>query len=64
MKQLSGLNFVPTEVSESIVMPLDEIMITCRNSLNVKNIDLSGWFTKDIAALSRKLVVRTINFAA
>lgn len=62
MKQLSGISYVPTEVSESIVMPHDEIMITVRDSKNVKNISLDGWFTTDIAALSRKFVVRSVSF--
>lgn len=62
MKQLSGISYVPTEVSESIVMPHDEVMITVRDSKNVKNISLDGWFTTDIAALSRKFVVRSVCF--
>ena len=62
MKQLSGISYVPTEVSESIVMPHDEVMITVRDSKNVKNISLDGWFTTDIAALSRKFVVRSVSF--
>ena len=62
MKQLSGISYVPTEVSESIVMPHDEVIITVRDSKNVKNISLDGWFTTDIAALSRKFVVRSVSF--
>ncbi len=62
MKQLSGISYVPTEVSESIVMPNDEIVITVRDSKNVKNISLDGWFTTDIAALGRKFVVRSVSF--
>ena len=62
MKQLSGISYVPTEISESIVMPHDEVIITVRDSKNVKNISLDGWFTTDIAALSRKFVVRSVSF--
>lgn len=61
MKQLSGKYFVPTEVSESIVMPDECIMITLRNSQNIKNIPLDGWFTENIVALAKKIQVRSIT---
>ena len=44
-------------------MPDTELMITFRNSLNVKNFTLDGWFTNNITALSKKIVVKTINFS-
>ena len=56
--------FIPTEISDSIVMPEEEVIITFRNSMNVKNIPLNGWFTIDIAALAKKFVVRKIQFGS
>ena len=43
-------------------MPETELMITFRNQLNVKNFTLDGWFTSNVTALSKKFVVRTLNF--
>ena len=60
-KLSKGKVFLPTEVSESIVMPDDDVMVTLRNSTNVKNIPLGGWFVNDAIKLSKKLVVRTIS---
>ena len=56
-----GKVFLPTEVSESIVMPDDDVMITMRNSTNVKNIPLGGWFINDSIKLCKKLCVKTIS---
>ena len=56
-----GKVFLPTEVSESIVMPDDDVMVTLRNSTNVKNIPLGGWFINDAIKLCKKLFVRTIS---
>lgn len=61
MKQLSGKHFVPTEISESIVMPDESIMITLRCSQNIKNIPLDGWFTESIVDLAKKMQVRTVT---
>ena len=44
-------------------MPNDEITITFRNSANVKNISLEGWFTTDIIKLCAKFQVRTMNYS-
>ena len=60
-KLAKGKVFLPTEVSESIVMPDDDVMITLRNSTNVKNIPLGGWFVNDAIKLCKKLFVRTIS---
>ena len=60
-KLSKGKVFLPTEVSESIVMPDDDVMITLRNSTNVKNIPLGGWFVNDAIKLCKKLFVRTIS---
>ena len=56
-----GKVFLPTEVSESIVMPDDDVMVTLRNSTNVKNIPLGGWFINDAIKLSKKFIVKTIS---
>ena len=49
MKQASkGQPFLPSEISESIVMPQDEFMVTFRNSTKCKHIPLPSWFTPDI----------------
>ena len=62
MSKLSkGKVFLPTEVSESIVMPDDDVMITLRNSTNVKNIPLGGWFINDAIKLCKKLFVKSIS---
>ena len=45
MNKISSKSFLPTEISESIVMPNDEIIVTFRNADNVKNIPLGGWYT-------------------
>ena len=58
-----GTIFVPTEISDSIAMPNDEITVTFRNSANVKNFPLEGWFTKDITQLCAKFQVRTMNYS-
>ena len=61
MKQVSKKSFLPTEISESIVMGESEIFVTFRNVENIKNIPLNGWYTQDINQLCRKLVVKQIQ---
>ena len=55
--------YVPTELSESIVME-NELLLTFRDSTNVANIPLDGWFTTDLVALSKKICVKTITYGA
>ena len=45
-KRLSkgGATFLPTEISESIVMPNEEFMVTFRDSKFIKHIPLQNWF--------------------
>ena len=62
-QRAKGLIFVPMEISESVAMPAEEIIVTMRNSRNLKNIPLDGWFTNDIAHLCSKFHVRTMNFS-
>lgn len=40
MSTLAKKSFIPTEISESIVMPDTELMVTFRDSKNIKNIQL------------------------
>ena len=54
---------MPTEISESIAMPTSQIIVTLRNSNNIVNMPLEGWFTEDIAILCSKFQVRTMNYS-
>ena len=63
MNQISSKVFIPIAVVQSVVMPDSEVTVTLRNSTNVKNIPLSGWFTTNIPQLCKMLIVRQINFS-
>ena len=63
-KVTNGQIFVPVEISESVAMPADEIIVTLRNSESVGNsVPLAGWFTDNIPQLCSKFQVRTMNFS-
>ena len=53
--------FVPISVSQSPVSPDSQFIIVLRTSENVLTYRTEGWFTSDIAALSKKFVTKTIT---
>mmetsp|Transcript_8298 Transcript_8298/g.11489 ORF Transcript_8298/g.11489 Transcript_8298/m.11489 type:complete len:97 (+) Transcript_8298:247-537(+) len=57
-----GQAFLPTEISESIVMPNDDFMVTFRNSNHCKHIPLPSWFSQDVPRMCKKLIVRELTF--
>jgi len=61
MQQVSGNVFIPTEVSESIVMPHQDVLVTFRDTTKVKHIPLGAWFTPDIPSLAKKFRVRELS---
>ena len=62
MNKISRKSFLPTEISESIVMPDEDLIVTFRCTDNIKNIPLAGWYTPhDLNALCRKIVVRQLR---
>ena len=61
MNKISRKSFLPTEISESIAMPDEDLMVTFRCTNNIKNIPLTGWYTQDINAVCRKIVVRQLK---
>lgn len=40
-----GKIYLPTEVSESIVMPHQDVLVTFRDSNHINHIPLNTWFT-------------------
>ena len=61
IKKRSSIICLPTEISESIVMP-NEVMITLRDSQKVRHFALNGWFTSNIQQLCQLFKVRQIDF--
>ena len=61
MQQQSKKVFIPVAVAQSIVMPDQEVQIAFRNSKNVKNLPLAGWFTQNVPMMCKKFIVRQIN---
>ena len=52
---------IPIAVSHSPVNPKKDLIVVMRTSENVHCFNLDGWFTTDIAKLSTKFVIRTLQ---
>ena len=55
--------FIPICLAHSPINPTKDFIVVFRTHENVQSLSLDGWFTTNIAQLSKKFVSKTIKIA-
>ena len=61
IKTSTGKVFIPSAISHSPVNPKSDLIVVFRASDTVTAFSLDGWFTEDIAKLSKKFIVKKLK---
>ena len=57
----TGKVFIPSAISQSPINPKTDLIVVFRASDTVTAFSLDGWFTPDIAKLSKKFIVKKLK---